>query len=86
MLIRRVNLPLPNSPERRVSRRANRALGVLVDAVETALVEGVAAEEVDGGEVEGSAAGLAAAGLEDDGLGGKVGEFLLFGGGFGFVA
>ena len=61
-------------------------LGVLVDAVETALVEGVAAEEVDGGEVEGSAAGLAAAGLEDDGLGGEVGEFLLFGGGFGFVA
>jgi hypothetical protein len=86
MLIGGLNLPLPNSPQRRISRRTNGTLRVLVDAVQTALVEGVAAEEVDGWEVEGSAAGLAAAGLEDEGLGGEVGEFLLFGGCFGFVA
>lgn len=86
MLICRLNLALANSPERSICRRTNRALGVLVDAVETALVEGMAAEEVDCWEVEGSAAGLAATGLEDDGSGGEVGEFLLFGGCFGFVA
>lgn len=86
MLIRRLNLALPNSPQRRIRRRTNRTLRVLVNAVETALVEGVVAEEVDSWEVEGSAAGLAAAGLEDDGLGGEVGEFFLFGGCFGFVA
>lgn len=86
MLIRRLNLALPNSPQCRICRRTNGTLRVLVNAVETALVEGVMAEEVDGWEVEGSAAGLAAAGLEDDGLGGEVGEFLLFGGCFRFVA
>lgn len=86
MLIRRLNLALPNRPQRRIRRRTNGTLRFLVDSVQTPLVEGVAAEEVDGWEVEGSAAGLAAAGLEDEGLGGEVGEFLLFGGCFRFVA
>jgi hypothetical protein len=49
MLIRRFNLPLADSSQRSICRCADGALGILVDAVETALVEGVAAEEVDGG-------------------------------------
>lgn len=48
MLIRRLNLALANSTQGSIRRRTNRALSILVDAVETALVEGVAAEEVDG--------------------------------------
>jgi hypothetical protein len=47
MLIRRVNLSLPNGAERRILRTADGTLGVVVYIVETALVEGVAAEEMD---------------------------------------
>lgn len=72
MLLRRLNLALPNSAESRIRRRTDRTLYVVVDAVETAFVEGVAAEEVHGWKIERSAAGLAAAGLEDEGLGGEV--------------
>lgn len=49
VLIRRLNLPLSNSPQRRIRRSTNRTLGFIVDAVETAFVEGVAAEKMDGG-------------------------------------
>lgn len=86
MLISRVNLALTDSTERRICRRANGTLGIVVDAVETAFVEGVAAEEVHGGQVERAAAGLAATGLEDDGLAGEVVEFFFLGSCFGFVA
>lgn len=70
MLVRRINLPLPDSAQGRIFRRADGTLRVVIEVVQTALVEGVFAEEVDCWEIEGSAAGLAAAGLEDYWLGG----------------
>jgi hypothetical protein len=48
MLICRLDLPLANGPQGGICWRTNGALSILVDVVETALVEGVAAEEVDG--------------------------------------
>lgn len=69
MLVRGINLALTDSAQCCIRRGANGTLRVLVEAVQTALVEGVFAEEVDCGQVEGSAAGLAAAGLEDYWLG-----------------
>lgn len=86
MLVRGINLPLTDSAQSRIGRSADGTLRVLVDVVQTALVEGVSAEEMDCGQVEGSAAGLAAAGLEHYWLGGQVVQFLLFGFCFGFVA
>lgn len=86
MLICGIDLALTNRPQRGVCRCTDGTLGVLVDAVEAALVERVTAEEVDRGKIEGSTAGLAATGLEDDGLGSQVVEFLFFGGCFGLVA
>lgn len=86
MLLRRLDLPLSDSAQGGIRRRTDGTLHVVVDAVETAFVEGMAAEEVHGWQVEGSTAGLAAAGLEDEGLGGEVLQFLLLGGCFGFVA
>lgn len=70
MLIRGINLSLPNSAQSRICRGADGTVRVIVKVVQTALVEGVSAEEMDCGQVEGSAAGLAAAGLEDYRLGG----------------
>lgn len=86
MLLRRLDLPLSDSSEGGIRRRTDGTLHIVVDAVETAFVEGMAAEEVHGWQVQGSAAGLAAAGLEDEGLGREVLQFLFFGVGFGFVA
>ena len=70
MLIRGINLSLPDSAQSRIRRGADGTLRVVVEVVQTALVEGVSAEEMDCGQVESSAAGLAAAGLEDYRLGG----------------
>ena len=70
MLIRGINLPLPDGAQGRIGRGADGTLCVVVELVQTALVEGMLAEEVDCREIEGSAAGLAAAGLEDYWLGG----------------
>lgn len=70
MLIRGINLSLPDSAQSRIGRGADGTLRVVVEVVQTTLVERVSAEEVDCGQVEGSAAGLAAAGLEDYWLGG----------------
>lgn len=72
MLIRRIDLSLPDSAESSVRWRADGTLSVVVEIIQTAFVEGVFTEEVNGWEVEGSAAGLAAAGLKDDRLGGEV--------------
>lgn len=70
MLICGINLSLPDSAQSRIGRGADGTLRVVVEVVQTTLVERVSAEEVDCGQVEGSAAGLAAAGLEDYWLGG----------------
>lgn len=86
MLLCSLDLPLPNSAKSVIRSGARGTLRVFVDAVQTALMEGVLAEEVDDGEVEGSGAGVAAAGLEDGRLGGEGLEFGLFCGCFGFVA
>jgi hypothetical protein len=69
MLVRGINLPLPDSAQGRIGRGADGTLCVIVELIQTALVEGMFAEEMDCWEVEGSAAGLAAAGLEDYRLG-----------------
>ena len=70
MLVRGINLPLADGAQGRILRCADGTLRIVVEVVQTALVEGVSAEEVDCWEVDGSAAGLAAAGLEDYRLGG----------------
>lgn len=70
MLVRGINLPLPDSAKGCITRGADGTLRVVVELVQTAFVEGVFAEEVDCREVESSTAGLAAAGLEDYWLGG----------------
>jgi hypothetical protein len=49
MLIRRLNLSLSDSAQSRIRRRTDRTLRVVVEVIQTALVEGVFAEEVDGG-------------------------------------
>jgi hypothetical protein len=69
MLVRGINLPLPDSAQGRIGRGADGTLCVIVELIQTALVEGMFAEEMDCWEVEGSAAGLAAAGLKDYRLG-----------------
>ena len=47
MLIRGINLPLPDGAQGRIGRGADGTLCVVVQLVQTALVEGMLAEEVD---------------------------------------
>lgn len=70
MLVRGINLPLADRAQSRILRCADGTLRIVVEVVQTALMEGVSAEKVDCWEVEGSAAGLATARLEDYWLGG----------------
>ena len=51
MLISRLDLSLPYSTQSSIRRGTDGTLGVVVDIVEAAFVEGVSAEEVDGGEI-----------------------------------
>lgn len=69
MLVSRFDLPLTNSLDGRILRRADRAFSVFVHLIQTALVEGVFAEEMDCWEIEAAAAGHAAACLEHDRFG-----------------
>lgn len=86
MLISRVHLALANGSEGRIRRCADGALGLFIDAIKTALVEGMSTQKVYSGQVEGTTAGLAAARLKYDRLGSEVVEFLLLGSGLGLVA
>jgi hypothetical protein len=61
MLVRRLDLPLADRAEGIVCRGADGALGVVVDFIETPLVEGVFTEEMHGWQIQRSTAGLAAA-------------------------
>lgn len=66
----RLLLSLTHGADGGVLRGADRTLGLAVDGVETALVEGVLAQEVDRGQVEVGAAGRTALGVEDGWVGG----------------
>lgn len=79
MLIRRLHLSLANRLDGGILRRANRALRIFVDVIQTALVEGMFAQEVDGGEIQAAAAGHAPARLEDDRGGAELANFLFLG-------
>lgn len=75
MLIGRLQLPFPDRFDRRILRRAYRALRIFVCLVQAALVKGVLAEKVDCREIQITPARGAATGLED---GGFASEFLYF--------
>ena len=66
MLIRRFHLSFANCLDSRILGSTNRAFGILIYFVQTALVERVFAEEVDCWKVQSPSAGHAPASLEDD--------------------
>lgn len=70
MPVGRLFLCLPHGADGGVLWSADRTLGLAVDVVETALVEGVLAHEVDRWQVEVGAAGRTAFGVEDGRVGG----------------